>query len=356
MLEGGPLADCRICGRPPLAPPAVARFSADRGFRPHCGVATPDSDYHCRAMFALGDKGHRQTRSLATFRGVRVFFANCCSWSTFRRPHVRNGLQGAGQRLSAVTGGVFRLPGHAWPRRPVWLAARFDWRVVAFRRDLLLAWSSSVLARGATTALLLGVHLAGVAGRSAVRAVPDRLAGWAMAGRPSRWVCERGVPCGRRPAAGTGLRGGRGRRLAGRCRPGCVRGSRNLLSGMDEQFAPGSRSTRLCAGQTRPGRGRCAVPSMATPYRPTGLSTPAQDDRAPGRRADLAEQHCHSAWGFNRDGVIIARSAEGQGRAAARGSRPVPRISWTPGGGSSDELDAALTKLAAAHAKIAGGA
>ena len=87
---------------------------------------------------------------------------------------------------------------------------------------------------------------------------------------------------------------------------------------------------------------------LATPYRPTGLSTPA---RTTVRLVD------ELIWlngiiiqpGLHRDGVNRAALRVKEAAAAVL-DRAADLLDSR--GGSSDELDAALTELAAAHAKM----
>ena len=90
---------------------------------------------------------------------------------------------------------------------------------------------------------------------------------------------------------------------------------------------------------------------LATPYRPTGLSTPA---RTTVRLVD------ELIWlnsiviqpGLHRDGVNRTALSVKQAAAAVL-DRAADLLDSR--GGNSDELDAALTELAAAHAKMQEG-
>src|SRR6202035_3359766 len=130
------------------------------------------------------------------------------------------------------------------------------------------------------------------------------------------------------------------RALAARLRAGVA----YLLSGMDEQFALDRDHAAAQADQ--------AVEAMrsaflATPYRPTGLSTPA---RTTVRLVD------ELIWlnsivlqpGLHHDASRAAlRVKEAAAAVLDRAADLLDSM-----GGSSDELDAALTELAAAHAKM----
>jgi uncharacterized membrane protein YccC len=134
------------------------------------------------------------------------------------------------------------------------------------------------------------------------------------------------------------------RALASRLRAGVA----YLLSGMDEQFALDRDHAAAQADQAVEAlRGAF----LATPYRPTGLSTPA---RTTVRLVDELN------WlnsiviqpGLHRDGVDRAALRVKEAAAAVL-DRAADLLDSM--GGSSDELDAALAELAAAHAKMQEG-
>jgi hypothetical protein len=200
---------------------------------------------------------------------------------------------------------------------------------------------SSVLA-GATTALLLAFILP-VSLAAPVSAVPDRLAGWAMAAGVALVATALLWPAPARDR----LRGAASaacRALAARLRAGVA----YLLSGMDEQFALDRDHAAAQADQAVEAL-RSAF--LATPYRPTGLSTPA---RTTVRLVDELN------WlnsiviqpGLHRDGVNRAALRVKEAAAAVL-DRAADLLDAR--GASSDELDAALTGLAAAHAKMQEG-
>ncbi|HEY6313729.1 MAG TPA: FUSC family protein [Streptosporangiaceae bacterium] len=196
---------------------------------------------------------------------------------------------------------------------------------------------SSVLA-GATTALLLAFILP-VSLAAPASAVPSRLAGWAMAAGAALVATALLWPAPARDR----LRGAAAaacQALAARLRAGVA----YLLSGMDEQFAL-DRDHAVAQADQAVEALRGAF--LATPYRPTGLSTPA---RTTVRLVD------ELIWlnsiviqpGLHRDGVHRA-APQVKEAAAAVLDRAADLLDSK--GGSSDELDAALTELAAEHAK-----
>jgi hypothetical protein len=197
---------------------------------------------------------------------------------------------------------------------------------------------SSVLA-GATTALLLAFILP-VSLAAPPSAVPDRLAGWAMAGAVALVATALLWPAPARdrlrgPAAAAC------RALATRLRAGVA----FHLSGMDAQSA---RDRDQAAAQADQAVEALRSVFLATPYRPTGLNTPA---RTTVRLVD------ELIWlnsiviqpGLHRDGVNRAALRVREAAAAVL-DRAADLLNSM--GGSSDELDAALTELAAAHAKM----
>jgi uncharacterized membrane protein YccC len=197
---------------------------------------------------------------------------------------------------------------------------------------------SSVLA-GATTALLLAFILP-VSLPAPASAVPDRLAGWGMAGGVALVATALLWPAPARDR----LRGAAAaacRALADRLRAGVA----YLLSGLDEQFA---LDRDHAAAQADQAAEALRSTFLATPYRPTGLSTPA---RTTVRLVDELN------WlnsiviqpGLHRDGVNRAALRVKEAAAAVLGRAADVLDSRR---GSNDELDAAVTELAAAHAKM----
>ena len=237
-----------------------------------------------------------------------------------------------------MTGGVFVCVA-TLASRTAWLAA-VAMAVVGF--GVIFAGVVSSVLAGATTALLLAFILP-VSLAAPASAVP---AGWPAGGWPqaSRWSRRR--CCGPRRRA-TGCVVPRPRR-AGRWPPGWVRGSGTCSAGWTDTVR-GTAITRLARADQAVGALRSTF--LATPYRPTGLNTPA---RTTVRLVD------ELIWlnsiliqpGLHRDGVRRAALRVNQAAAAV-----LDRAADLLGsrGGSSDELDAALTQLAAAHAEMQEG-
>ena len=284
------------------------------------------------AMFALGDKviGNPQVALFAAFGSFAMLLL-----VDFGGPMTER-LQA--QAALAVTGGVFVCLA-TLASRTAWLAAVA--MTVAGFGVIFAGVVSSVLA-GATTALLLAFILP-VSLAAPASAVPDRLAGWGMAAGAALVATALLWPAPARDR----LRGAAAaacRALAARLRAGVA----YLLSGMDEQFALDRDHAAAQADQ--------AVEAMrsaflATPYRPTGLSTPA---RTTVRLVD------ELIWlnsiviqpGLHREGVHRAALRVKQAAAAVLG-RAADLLDSR--GGSSDELGAALTELAAARAEMQEG-
>jgi uncharacterized membrane protein YccC len=284
------------------------------------------------AMFALGDKviGNPQVATFAAFGSFAMLLL-----VDFGGPMAER-LQA--QAALAVTGGVFVCLA-TLASQTAWLAA-VAMAVVGF--GVIFAGVVSSVLAGATTALLLAFILP-VSLAAPASAVPDRLAGWAMAGGVALVATALLWPAPARDR----LRGAAAaacRALAARLRAGVA----YLLSGMDEQFALDRDHAVVQADQAVEAL-RSAF--LATPYRPTGLSTPA---RTTVRLVD------ELIWlnsiviqpGLHRDGVNRAALRVKEAAAAVL-DRAADLLDSR--GGSSDELDAALTELAAAHAKMQEG-
>ena len=284
------------------------------------------------ALFALGDKviGNPQVATFAAFGSFAMLLLVDFGGPMAERIQAQGAL--------AVTGGVFVCLA-TLASRTAWLAAVA--MAVAGFGVIFAGVVSSVLA-GATTALLLAFILP-VSLAAPASAVPGQLAGWGMAGGVALVAVAFLWPAPARDR----LRGA----AVAACRALAVRlraGVAYLLSGMDGQCAVDRDHAGDAGGPGRPGAARC-LPGDALP--PNRAQHSHSDDGAPGRRADLAEQRGHSAWAAPqrrqpRPPGVTEAAATVLGRAAdLLDSR----------GGSSDELGAALTELAAVHAKMQEG-
>ena len=284
------------------------------------------------AMFALGDKviGNPQLATFAAFGSFAMLLLVDFGGPMAERLQAEAAL--------AVTGGVFVCLA-TLASQTAWLAA-VAMAVVGF--GVIFAGVVSSVLAGATTALLLAFILP-VSLAAPASAVPDRLAGWGMAGAVALVATALLWPAPARDR----LRGAAAaacRALAARLRAGLA----YLLSGMDEQFAL-DRDHAVAQADQAVEALRSAF--LATPYRPTGLSTPA---RTTVRLVD------ELIWlnsiviqpGLHRDGVNRAALRVKEAAAAVL-DRAADLLDSK--GGSSDELDAALTELAAAHAKLQEG-
>jgi len=284
------------------------------------------------ALFALGEKviGNPQVATFAAFGSFAMLLL-----VDFGGPMTER-LQA--QAALAVTGGVFVCLA-TLASRNAWLAA-VSMAVAGF--GVIFAGVVSSVLAGATTALLLAFILP-VSLAAPASAVPSRLAGWGIAAG----VALVAVAFLWSAPARDRLRGAAAaacRALAARLRAGIA----YLLSGMDEHFAVDRDHAAARADQAVEAL-RSAF--LATPYRPTGLSTTA---RTTVRLVD------ELIWlnsiviqpGLHRDGVNRAALRVKEAAATVL-DRAADLLDST--GGSSDELDAALTELAAAHAKMQEG-
>src|SRR5580693_5891823 len=281
------------------------------------------------AMFALGDKviGNPQLATFAAFGSFAMLLLAGFGGTMAERLQAEAAL--------AVTGGVFVCLA-TLASQTAWLAA-VAMAVVGF--GVIFAGVVSSVLAGATTALLLAFILP-VSLAAPPSAVPDRLAGWAMAGGVALVATALLWPAPARdrlrgPAAAAC------RALATRLRAGIA----YLLSGMDAQFARDRDQTAAQADQAVEAL-RSAF--LATPYRPTGLSTPA---RTTVRLVDelIWLDRIVIQPGLHRDGVNRAGLRVKEAAAVVL-DRAADLLDSR--GGSSDKLDAALTEMAAAHAKM----
>jgi uncharacterized membrane protein YccC len=284
------------------------------------------------AMFALGDKviGNPQVATFAAFGSFAMLLLVDFGGPMAERLQAEAAL--------AVTGGVFVCLA-TLASQTAWLAA-VSMAVVGF--GVIFAGVVSSVLAGATTALLLAFILP-VSLAAPASAVPDRLAGWGMAAGAALVATALLWPAPARDR----LRGA----AAAACRALAVRlraGVAYLLSGMDEQSARDRDHAAAQADQAVEGL-RSAF--LATPYRPTGLSTPA---RTTVRLVDelIWLNNIVIQPGLHRDAVNRAALRIKEAAAAVL-DRAADLLDSR--GGSSDELDAALTELAAAHAKMQEG-
>ena len=284
------------------------------------------------ALFALGDKviGDPQVATFAAFGSFAMLLL-----VDFGGPMTER-LQDLA--ALAVTGGVFVCVA-TLASRTAWLAAVA--MAVAGFGVIFAGVVSSVLA-AATTALLLAFILP-VSLAAPASAVPGRLAGWGIAAGAALAATALLWPAPARDR----LRGAAGaacRALAARLRAGIG----YLLSGVAGHFAVDRDHAAARADQAV---GALRGTFLATPYRPTGLSTPA---RTTVRLVD------ELIWlnsiliqpGLHRDGGCRAALRVNQAAAAVL-DRAADLLDSR--GGSSEELDAALTELAAAHAEMQEG-
>jgi hypothetical protein len=284
------------------------------------------------AMFAIGDKviGNPQIATFAAFGSFAMLLLVDFGGPMAERLQAEAAL--------AVTGGVFVCLA-TLASQTAWLAA-VAMTVVGFC-VIFAGVVSSVLA-GATTALLLAFILP-VSLAAPASAVPDRLAGWGMAAGAALLATALLWPAPERDR----LRGA----AAAACRALGVRlraGVGYLLSGMDEQS---TRDRDHAAAQADQAVEALRTAFLATPYRPTGLSTPA---RTTVRLVDelIWMNSIVIQPGLHRDGVNRAALRVKEAAATVL-DRAADLLDAR--GGSSDELDAALTELAAAHAKMQEG-
>jgi hypothetical protein len=284
------------------------------------------------AMFALGDKviGNPQVATFAAFGSFAMLLLVDFGGPMAERLQAEAAL--------AVTGGVFVCLA-TLASQTAWLAA-VSMAVVGF--GVIFAGVVSSVLAGATTALLLAFILP-VSLAAPASAVPARLAGWGMAAGVALIATALLWPAPARDR----LRGAAAaacRALAARLRAGIA----YLLSGMDGQFAL-DRDHAVAQADQAVGALRSAF--LATPYRPTGLSTPA---RTTVRLVD------ELIWlngiviqpGLHRDGVNRAALRVKEAAAAVL-DRAADLLDSR--GGSGDQLDDALTELAAAHAEMQEG-
>jgi uncharacterized membrane protein YccC len=283
------------------------------------------------AMFAVGDKviGDPQVATFAAFGSFAMLLLVDFGGPMAERLQAEAAL--------AVTGGVFVCLA-TLASQTVWLAA-VAMAVVGF--GVIFAGVVSSVLAGATTALLLAFILP-VSLAAPASAVPARLAGWGMAAGAALVATALLWPAPARDR----LRGA----AAAACRALAARlhaGVAYLRSGMDEQFA---RERDHAVAQADQAIGALRSAFLATPYRPTGLSTPARTtvrlvDELNWLNSIVIQPGIHR--GVSQEALRVKEAA------AAVLDRAADLLDSR--GGSSDELDAALTDLAAARAEMQAG-
>src|SRR6266571_2316726 len=241
------------------------------------------------------------------------------------------------QAALAVAGGVLVCVG-TLASQTVLLAAA---AMAAVGFGIIFAGVVSSVLAGATTALLLAFILP-VSLAAPVSSVPDRLAGWGMAGGAAMaavallWPAPARDPL--RSALITACRA-----LGGQLRSEVA----YLLSGEDRRFA---LDRDHAAGQATDAVGALHRAFLATPYRPTGLSTAA---RTVVRLVDevnwlnsIVVQSAQRA-----EGTVVNRAACAvKNAAAAVLERGADLLEVT--GGNSDDLHAALAELTDAQTRL----
>ena len=283
------------------------------------------------AMFAVGDKviGDPQVATFAAFGSFAMLLLVDFGGPMAERLQAEAAL--------AVTGGVFVCLA-TLASQTVWLAA-VAMAVVGF--GVIFAGVVSSVLAGATTALLLAFILP-VSLAAPASAVPARLAGWGMAAGAALVATALLWPAPARDrlrdAAAAACRA-----LAARLHAGVA----YLRSGMDEQFA---RERDHAVAQADQAIGALRSAFLATPYRPTGLSTPARTtvrlvDELNWLNSIVIQPGIHR--GVSQEALRVKEAA------AAVLDRAADLLDSR--GGSSDELDAALTDLAAARAEMQAG-
>jgi uncharacterized membrane protein YccC len=277
------------------------------------------------ALFAVGDKviGDAALATFAAFGAFAMLLLVDFGGSMAERLQAQAAL--------AVVGGVFVCVG-TLASQNVWLAAA-AMAVVGF--GVIFAGVVSSVLAGATTALLLAfilpVSLAGP-----VSSVPDRLAGWGMAGGAAMAAVALLWPAPARDPLRSAL--------ISVCRALAARLGAEvayLRSGEDRRCAP---ARDHAAGQANHAVGALRRAFLATPYHPTGLSTAA---RTIVRLVDEVN------WlntivvqpGQRAEGAVVNRAAcEVKVAAAAVLQRGADLLEVT--GGNGDDLHAALAGLA----------
>ncbi len=236
-----------------------------------------------------------------------------------------------------VVGGVFVCLG-TLASQTAWLAAA---AMAAAGFGVIFAGAVSSVLAGAATALLLAFILP-VSLAAPAASVPDRLAGWGLAGGVALAAVALLWPApARDPLRGAVITACRA--LAARLRSEAA----YLLNGEDRQFA---LDRHHAAGQANHAVRALHRAFLATPYRPTGLSTAA---RTIVRLVDEVNWLTTIAVqsGPRGEGAIVSRPACAVTAAAAAVlERGADLLDVT--GGNSDDLHAALAELTGALTRM----
>ncbi len=278
------------------------------------------------ALFALGDKVFANA-DIATF-GAFGSFAMLLLVD-FGGP-MRERLQA--QAGLAVVGAVFICVG-TLASRSAWLAA-VTMAVIGFG-VLFVGVVSSVLA-GATTALLLSLILP-VTVKAPNSAIPDRLAGWGLASAAGLIAISLLWPApARHPLRGP---------AAAACRALAVRLRNDIAYVLKEPDAPSDAEHAAVFQAAENALDGLQKTFLATPYRPTGLSTAARTvvrlvDELNWLRTVLAAGRAVPGVAINRASCAVKRcAAEVLDGAAAVLENSNPSTS------RADELRASLAGL-----------
>ncbi len=277
-------------------------------------------------LFALGDKVLANA-DIATFAAFGSFAMLLLV--DFGGP-MRDRLQA--QAGLAVVGAVFICIG-TLTSRSAWLGA-VTMAVIGFGA-LFVGVVSSVLA-GATTALLLSLILP-ITVKAPNSAIPDRLAGWALASAASLPAIALLWPAPvRHPLRGP---------AAAACRALAARLRADIAYLLKEPGAPSEAEHDAIFQQTEDALSGLQKTFLATPYRPTGLSTAA---RTVVRLVDeLNWLHMVLASGHPVPGVSVNRASCAVKRCAAEVLDEASAVleNSSPGTSRADELRASLAGL-----------
>jgi len=283
------------------------------------------------AMFALGDKviGNPQLATFAAFGSFAMLLLVDFTGSMRDRVQAQVAL--------AVAGGALVCVG-TLASRAAWLAAA-AMAVVGF--GVLFAGVVSSVLAGATTSLLLAFILP-VSLAAPASSIPDRLAGWGMASAVSLLAIALLWPApARDPLRGPAIAACRA--LAARLRSGIA-----YLEGADGSPSEVERLQAIEQADTAVRALHRAF--LATPYRPTGLSTATRAvvrlvDELNWLNAIVNQSGQHPAWMPVDRCVLAVKTAAAS--VLERGSDLLGRP-----GGSPEDLHSALGELDAALARM----